>query len=106
MGRIKEKKEVVKYETVTIGHKCDQCGKEVHEGDGFPDGWHEFISGHYGWGNDSIESIKQHLVCGGKCYLDRVKELIPELKQYERMGAYIDHYELVFLQEILNYGQA
>lgn len=46
---IKETKEVTEVKTVTVGHKCDNCGK-IHKGD-FPDEWHNFSSHHNHWVN-------------------------------------------------------
>ena len=69
--RLKEKQKITKEMDVTIGYKCDNCGKEVKSKDrDHPDDWH--LLGHnsgYPEGYDSDE------VCSPKCYIEKVKYL-------------------------------
>ena len=73
--RIEEKKDVTVKKSVTVGYKCDSCGKVVHEG-GLPSNWHSFDTNHDDWGNDSIDSFSYYHVCSPKCYFNKMNELL------------------------------
>lgn len=69
------------YETARVPKKvlqymrCDHCGKTENADKGQePPGWHEFSVYHSDWGNDSVDSHVEHLVCSWSCYLAVVQE--------------------------------
>lgn len=96
---ITEFKTVTENRTVSIGYKCDCCGKFI-SGD-MPDNWHEFEGHHESWGNDSIDSYKYYQVCSPKCYLKMLHEAIEHFEEYST--AIINGYSVEFLRELLKY---
>lgn len=73
---IKEKKQTIMRPQVTVVEKtcvCDVCKKIVWKKDLSPDakdnysnsvGYYEITTGHHDWGNDSVDSIEHHEICG------------------------------------------
>lgn len=96
---ITEKRNVTEFKTVTIGRKCDVCGK-THEGAYTPDEWHTFSHHHNEWGNDSIESLENHEVCSPECYWTKFKECVLDLKGYS--SAKVDEFEIQFARRLVN----
>lgn len=97
---IKETKEVTEVKTVTVGIKCDNCGK-VHNGD-LPDEWHSFSSHHNEWGNDSIYSYEYYDVCSPECYVEKLAEVV----EGEMNGIYngkVDDMEIQFARRMVEY---
>ena len=97
---IKETKEVTEVKSVTVGHKCDNCGK-VHNGD-FPDEWHNFSSHHNQWRSDSIDSYKYYDVCSPECYVEKLTEVV----EGEMSGIYdgeVDDMEIQFARRMVEY---
>ncbi len=44
-----------------IGVVCDECGKEISET------YYEVVTGHYDWGNDSVDSVDSEDICCLEC---------------------------------------
>lgn len=97
---IKKTKEVTEVKTVTVGHKCDNCGK-VHDGQ-LPDDWHIISSHHNEWGNDSIDSYQCYDVCSPKCYIEKLTEVV----EGEMRGIYdgeVDEMQIQFAIRMVEY---
>jgi hypothetical protein len=77
----KETKEVTITEEVKTHAVCDVCGKEVLSSD-LPDNWHEISAHHNDWGNDSIDSYKESMVCSPGCYKIMLKKIVSEFEEY------------------------
>lgn len=43
---------------------CDGCGKSAKDE---PNGWTSVTSGHYDWGNDSVDSQDDYDACSQRC---------------------------------------
>lgn len=97
---IKETKEVTEVKSVTVGHKCDNCGK-VHNGQ-FPDEWHHFSSHHNEWGNDSIDSYEYYDVCSPECYVKKLTEVV-EGEMSGRYDGEVDDMEIQFARRMVEY---
>jgi hypothetical protein len=95
---IKEKKQVTEFKEVTIGRKCDVCGK-IHEGKYTPDEWHTFNHHHNEWGSYSYDSYEYHEVCSPECYWIKFKECVEDLKGYS--NAKVDEFEIQFARMLL-----
>jgi hypothetical protein len=95
---VKERKEVTEFKMVTIARKCDVCGIE-HKGKYTPDEWHEFSHSHNEWGNDSIDSVENHEVCSPKCYWEKFKDCVHDLKG--RNNAEIDGFDIHFARLLI-----
>jgi hypothetical protein len=89
-----EKKEVTSKQEVTIGYKCDCCGKEINATQ-LPNEWHNFNSHHDEWGNDSIDSYEYYDVCSPKCYRDKMIQIV-EGEYKNRKWATIDEKDIQF----------
>lgn len=96
---VKEIKQVIKIESVTVARICDVCGK-IHEGKYTPDEWHTFNHHHNEWGNDSIDSYEYHEVCSPNCYWTKFKECVEDLKGYK--NAKVDDFEIQFARLLVN----
>lgn len=83
----------------TIGFKCDHCGN-THEGEKLPQNWHEFTSGHQGWGRDSIDAFETHHVCSVRCYTELAKKLFKKLQS--KSSAEIDSFSIDFMSGVIN----
>ena len=97
---IKKQEQVTQVKNVTVGHKCDNCGKEVNESR-FPDEWHQFTSGHNEWGNDSYESIEQHDVCSPKCYVEKLTKVVGEMEDIN--DGEVDDMEVQFARRMVDF---
>lgn len=98
---IKEKKEVTEVKEVTVGHKCDNCGKVVNKVN-FPDEWHSFSSQHREWGNDSCDSFEYYEVCSPECYIDKFTKIV-EVEMKDRHDAEINEMEIQFARRLVEY---
>lgn len=94
---IKEKQTVTETKEITIGYKCDVCGKESH-GKYFPDDWHSFSHNHNEWGDDSVDSYEYHLVCSAECYSVKLNECVIDLEG--RRDAKVDEMEIQFARKL------
>lgn len=56
MSKITEIQTHTVISEMTIGHKCDVCGK-IENGKEINRYWHEFSHQNLDWGNDSYESM-------------------------------------------------
>ena len=91
--KITEYKEVTQKKEVTVGFKCDNCGK-VHSSNSLPDDWHEFSGHHNSWGNDSCESYEYYMACSPECYAKLLHNAVEEYKEYST--AEIDDFSIDF----------
>ena len=98
--KITEYKEVTQRKEVTIGYKCDSCGK-IHNGSYKPDNWHSFSGSHGEWGNDSIDSFKYYMVCSAACYVSMLNVAIKEYDDYN--SAQIDYFTIEFAKELQSF---
>lgn len=96
---LKEYKEVTEKRRVTIGYKCDVCGK-AHYGNNYPNDWHEFSAHHNEWGKDSGDSYEYYLVCSPECYKIKLTSCINNFKEYE--SAEIDGMTVEFASKLLD----
>lgn len=81
---------------VTVGIKCDVCGKETNN---ISDPhFHHFSSNHSDWGSDSEESYEWHDVCSADCYFTKLKTLIIENSDSTTFEA--DDKSLTFLKDL------
>lgn len=101
MANLKEQKKVTKLENVTIGHKCDNCGKVINT-ERFPDEWHHFSSHHNEWGNDSCDSYEYYDVCSAKCYVEKFTDVV-ENELNGRSDAEVDDKEIQFARVLVDY---
>jgi len=97
---IKETKEVKEVKSVTVGYKCNNCGK-VHNGD-FPDEWHHFSSHNNDLENDSILSYKYYDVCSPECYVEKLTEVV-ECKMSCIYDGEVDNMEIQFARRMVEY---
>lgn len=93
---ITEIKSVTTKKKVTIGHKCDICGK-IHIG-GIPDDWHRFSGSHSEWCNDSCESVEYYTVCSPECYKEALRVALVNFGEYD--SSEIDGFDLRFAKAI------
>lgn len=96
-----EIKKVTSKQEVTIGYKCDCCGKEIYETQ-LPREWHNFNSNHDEWGNDSVDSYEYYDVCSPKCYKDKIIEIV-EGEYKNRKFATIDEKSIQFARLLVEY---
>lgn len=96
--KIIERKEVTETKLVTVGHRCDNCGK-INSGEDIPNDWHEFSGHHFSWGNDSIDSYIHYTVCCPECYFDKLRKAVEEFDGYD--DAEIDGFSIEFTKRIL-----
>jgi hypothetical protein len=75
---LKERKEITKE--VIIGHKCDDCGKEIIGA--LPLDWCKITAHHHEWGNDWEDSYSYNEICSIKCFISKIKELVSEYEEY------------------------
>ena len=57
LGKVIKKDVVTKYVRPIIKTVCDDCGKEI------TDLYADITTSHRRWGNDSIDSVKNHQLC-------------------------------------------
>lgn len=95
---IREKKEVTEFKKVTVGCRCDNCGKDVR-GKDIPDDWHHFSSHHNDWGNDSIDSFEYYDVCSPECYIEKFIDVVDNEMEGYRDGK-VDDMELDFARNL------
>lgn len=95
---LKEKKIVTQEKDVTIGYKCDACGK-IHHGN-FPNEWHFFSIEHREWGNDSIDSYESFEVCSPQCYINKISDIING-EYSDKFDAKIDSMEIQFARNFI-----
>lgn len=95
--KLTEYKEVTRKENVTIGYKCDNCGK-IHNGSELPNDWHEFSAYHNSWGNDSCESTERYMGCSPECYAKLFQKAVEEFENYR--DAVIDDFEIAFAKKL------
>src|SRR6056297_970601 len=98
---IKQQKQVVKLENVTVGHECDNCGKVINESR-FPDEWHHFSSGHNEWGNDSCESVESYDVCSPECYIEKLTKVV-ETEMDDISNGEVDDMKIQFARRMVDY---
>ncbi len=97
MAKIEEVKTV--QNSVTIGYKCDICGKE-HIGS-FPNDWHQFGHHHSDWGNDSGDSSEYFYVCSVPCFANQLEKSLDEMEGHKQTAEIADmNYE--FAQKLYN----
>ena len=101
--KLTEYKEVTKRERVTIGYKCDNCGK-IHNENSMPDSWHEFSGHHNSWGNDSCESYEYYMACSPECYAKLLQKAVEEFEEYS--DAEIDNFEIDFAKRMVSFLNA
>lgn len=97
MATIKEYKQVAQYKEVTIGFKCDNCGK-FHSSKILPNDWHEFIARHYDWGNDNCDSYEYYMACSPECYAKLLHQAVEDYK--ESPTAEIDKFSIYFARRL------
>jgi len=97
MAEITELKEVTETKYVTVGYKCDSCGK-VHTSKDLPNDWHEFNGHHNSWGCDSVDSYQYYVTCGLQCYGKLLREAIESFKDYD--DSEIDGFSLGFARKM------
>ena len=95
--KIIEYKKVTQRKEVTVGFKCDNCGK-VHSSNCLPDDWHEFSGYHNSWGNDSCESFEHYMACSPECYAKLLHKAVEEYKDYS--DAEIDNFNIEFAAKL------
>jgi len=95
--KITEYKEVTQREKVTIGYKCDNCGK-IHNGNSMPDDWHEFSGEHNSWGNDSRDSCVHYTACSPECYAKLLHRAVEEFEEF--WDAEIDYFTIDFAKRM------
>ena len=96
---ITEIKQVTENKKVTVGYKCNHCGK-IHNGSDIPDDWHEFNSHHNSWGNDSVDSYEYYLACSPKCYAKLLKEAVDEYSGCDYDEVEISGFSLEFAKQL------
>lgn len=99
----KETKEVKEQRQVVVAVVCDNCGKE-HKGSEMPDEWHSFSGHHSQWGNDSIDSYENYMVCSPKCYKEKLTEAVNEFDGYD--SAEIDDMTIQFAKSLVGFFNA
>lgn len=99
----KETKEVKEQKQVVVAVVCDNCGKE-HKGSEIPDEWHSFSGHHNEWGNDSIDSYENYMVCSPKCYKEKLTEAVSEFDGYD--SAEIDDMTIQFAKSLVEFLNA
>lgn len=94
---IREYKEVTENKNVTIGYKCDSCGK-VHNGIEFPDDWYIF----YAFCNNQYNDFSEkYMVCSPECYVNELKNSVED---FEYMGnSKIDNFSINFTKKLLEF---
>ncbi|PIC81041.1 hypothetical protein CSV75_04475 [Sporosarcina sp. P18a] len=60
-----DKREVKKFEQVQTGVYCDQCETDIEQTP--HEHFYEVQTSHNCWGNDSMESIREHDLCSMVC---------------------------------------
>ena len=100
--KIRETKEVTEKRVVTIGYKCDNCGK-IHNGD-FPEDWHEFSGHHNSWGNDSCDSYEYYMACSPECFAKLLQQAVKEFENYD--DAEINGYQIEFAKRMVSFLNA
>ncbi len=92
-----------KTQEVSIGTKCDCCGKETREI--YPDTWHHFDSYHSDWGNDLCDSYEYFDACSPQCFLTIIKKEFSDGHGIEtpddRSSVMISDFHEQFLFELL-----
>lgn len=68
---IVEKKTVAVVKEVTVGVKCDFCGKQVDHRNYF-----HITTSHHDWGNDSIDSYEYMDACCPECVMGFAEKYI------------------------------
>lgn len=96
---LKEQKSVTEFKEITVGIKCDVCGK-IHKCSYIPDEWHNISMHHNDWGNDSVDSYESFDVCSPKCYITKLKECVKELDG--RHSAEVDYFDIYFARLLVN----
>jgi len=103
MSKITEIKKVTIEKEVTTHFICDSCGAktEADTWEGLPSDWYGFRSSHNAWGNDSVDSVENHDVCSGGCYIKRLAYCVEDLEEYKNMGAKIDEKSWYFVKKLI-----
>jgi hypothetical protein len=97
MSEIKEKKQVM--EDVVIAYKCDVCGSFEKNYSIYREMWLNFNEGHTAWGNDSVDSIQYYDVCSVNCFMKKLGEIVPSIKDYD--GAEVAEMPIAFAAQLL-----
>lgn len=95
--KLTEVQELTSLKEVTIGYKCDNCGK-IHNGASIPDDWHDFSGHHNSWGNDSRDSYEFYTSCSPECYGKLLKKAVEEFSGY--CDAIVDGFEIDFAKRM------
>ena len=98
---IRKQKKVTEKKYVTVGYKCDNCGKEI-KGSRRPKEWHHFSSHHNEWGNDSIDSYEHYTVCSPKCYVEKLIKVV-DSELSGRYDAEIDDMSIQFARRMVEF---
>lgn len=99
----KETKEVKEQRQVIVAVICDNCGKE-HKGSKMPKEWHSFYGSHHEWGNDSVDSVEDYMVCSPKCYKEKMTEAVNHFDGYD--SAEIDGMAIQFAKNLVEFLNA
>jgi len=68
--------------TVTVGKKCDVCekvSKDIHD----YSKWLNVSHRHYGWDNDSVESIEHFDICSINCLRTQLDDSLDEMQDHD-----------------------
>lgn len=69
-----EERVVVDKHCVDVHLICDCCGKEIEQHSYY---WN-VCTGHYDWGNDSVDSVKHYDLCSNECFKKEVDSFLEE----------------------------
>jgi hypothetical protein len=94
----KETREVKEQKVVIVAVVCDNCGKE-HKESKAPDEWHSFSAHHNEWGNDSVDSYQEYMVCSAKCYKEKLTKVVNDFDGYD--SAEIDNMTIRFAKSLV-----
>lgn len=89
----------IRKDTITVGYKCDICGKE-HNDILLPENWHEFTIQHYAWEYDVWDT---QIVCSVECYFKFLQEAVSTYKNEKFTHIQIDEFNLQFAEQICNF---
>jgi hypothetical protein len=85
--------------SIPVSVKCDICGK-VLSTEEFNETGHTVSAQHYGWGNDSIESLENKDTCSAKCYIKALTDFLEEFKE-DSDTAEIDKKPYAFIEDLI-----
>src|SRR5690606_38293672 len=85
---------------VVVAVVCDNCGKE-RKGDEEPIDWHLFSAHHDEWGNESIDSYEEYMVCSPICYFKKLSEAVKYFETYN--STEIDGMSIQFARKLVGF---